>query len=95
MPKFWLILGFGGQLVFSARFLVQWLATERAKKSVMPVAFWWLSIFGALLLLAYSIYRKDPVFILGQSAGFLIYSRNLYFIKKKKKEQLLGSSTED
>ena len=85
MNKFWLGLGFFAQLMFSARFLVQWLASERAGKSIMPLLFWYLSIAGSLLLLAYSIHRKDPVFILGQSMGLLIYSRNLYLIRREKK----------
>jgi lipid-A-disaccharide synthase-like uncharacterized protein len=61
---------------------LQWLATERARRSVVPTAFWLLSIAGALLLLAYSIYRRDPVFILGQSAGLVVYARNLSFIRR-------------
>ncbi len=89
MSKFWLVFGFVGQAVFSARFLVQWLASEKAKKSVIPVAFWWLSLCGAAILLTYAIYRKDPVFILGQSTGFLIYSRNLYFIFRDKTRERL------
>ena len=79
-----LVLGFTAQILFSARFLVQWIASERAKKSVIPVSFWFLSLLGGGLLLIYSIARKDPVFIVGQSAGVLIYSRNLYFIFKDK-----------
>jgi len=79
-----LVLGFTAQILFSARFIVQWIASERAKKSVIPVSFWFLSLAGGGLLLIYSIGRKDPVFILGQSAGLLIYSRNLYFILKEK-----------
>ncbi len=79
-----LVLGFTAQILFSARFLVQWIASERAKKSVIPVSFWFLSIFGGGLLLLYAIGRKDPVFILGQSAGVFIYSRNLYLIYKEK-----------
>jgi lipid-A-disaccharide synthase-like uncharacterized protein len=79
-----LALGFTAQIFFSARFLVQWIASERAKKSVIPVSFWYLSLLGGVLLLIYSIGRKDPVFILGQSAGVLIYLRNLYFIFKGK-----------
>ncbi|MED5526232.1 lipid-A-disaccharide synthase N-terminal domain-containing protein [Gallaecimonas pentaromativorans] len=78
----WLLLGFAGQLLFSARFLVQWLVSEKAKQSIVPTAFWYLSIGGSSLLLVYAIYRKDPVFILGQSAGFIIYLRNLQLIKK-------------
>ncbi|HKK21717.1 MAG TPA: lipid-A-disaccharide synthase N-terminal domain-containing protein [candidate division Zixibacteria bacterium] len=85
MRTFWLAIGFGGQIVFSARFLWQWLASEKAKKSVVPIAFWWLSIAGAALLLSYAIYRKDPVFIVGQLFGFIVYTRNLYFIFKERK----------
>ena len=81
---FWLILGLFGQAMFSARFLIQWIATERQKRSVVPVAFWWFSIAGSLTLLAYAIYRKDPVFILGQSFGTTVYLRNLYFIRKQR-----------
>jgi len=79
-----LVLGFTAQILFSARFLVQWIASERAKKSVIPISFWFLSLIGGGLLLIYSIGRKDPVFILGQSVGVFIYSRNLYFIYKEK-----------
>ncbi len=85
MRTFWLIIGFAGQIVFSARFLWQWLASEKAKKSVVPIAFWWLSIGGAALLLAYAIYRKDPVFIVGQLFGFVVYTRNLWFIFRERR----------
>ena len=85
MNKIWLGLGFFAQLLFSARFLVQWLASERAGKSIVPLLFWYLSIAGSGLLLAYAIHRKDPVFILGQSMGIFIYSRNLYLIRREKK----------
>ena len=85
MATFWLVLGFFAQALFTGRFLIQWIASERAKKSVVPVAFWYFSIGGAAFLLAYAVYRKDPVFILGQSTGFFIYSRNLYLIHKNKK----------
>jgi len=79
-----LILGFAGQILFFMRFFVQWLYSEKHKKSVIPVSFWYFSIGGSSLLLTYSILRKDPVFIVGQAAGFLIYFRNLYFIKQEK-----------
>ncbi len=79
----WLIVGFAGQLCFTSRFLVQWLVSEQQKKSVIPLAFWYFSIFGGVTLLSYAIYRKDPVFILGQSTGLLIYFRNLYFIRRE------------
>ncbi len=88
MSKIWLGLGFFAQLMFSARFLVQWLASEKAGKSIMPLLFWYLSIAGSVLLLAYSIHRKDPVFILGQSMGIFIYTRNLYLIRREKKTAL-------
>jgi lipid-A-disaccharide synthase-like uncharacterized protein len=80
----WLIVGFGGQAAFSARFLVQWLASERAGESVVPTAFWYLSIAGSLALLSYAVARVDPVFILGQAFGVFIYSRNLYLIGRSK-----------
>ena len=73
----WVIVGFLGQAVFSARFMVQWVQSERAGRSIMPVAFWWLSLVGSALLLVYSVHKRDLVFILGQSAGFIVYSRNL------------------
>ena len=79
------IIGFGGQGLFAARFLIQWITSENAKKSVIPVAFWYFSITGGLVLLTYAIWRKDPVIIAGQSVGILIYARNLYFIHKNEK----------
>ncbi len=88
MNKIWLGIGFFAQLMFSARFLVQWLASERAGKSIVPLLFWYLSIAGSGLLLAYAIHRKDPVFILGQSVGIIIYSRNLILIRREKKAAL-------
>src|SRR6202047_1755122 len=75
----WVILGFAAQGFFTMRFVVQWIASERARKSVIPVAFWFFSIGGGLLLLIYALYRRDPVFILGQAFGVLFYARNLYF----------------
>ena len=82
----WIMVGLGGQVMFMMRFLIQWVVSEKAKKSVIPVSFWWFSIGGAAILLAYAIYRKDPVFILGQSLGFFIYTRNLWFIYQEKRE---------
>ena len=87
----WICVGLGGQLLFMMRFLLQWIATEKARKSVIPVSFWWFSIGGAAILLAYAIYRQDPVFILGQSLGFFIYSRNLWFIYQERSSD--GSDT--
>lgn len=77
-----IVLGLIGQTVFMARFLVQWIASERAGESVIPRAFWWLSLAGAGLLFAYAIAIADPVFILGQSLGFVIYTRNLVLIRR-------------
>ncbi len=82
----WLLVGFVGQGLFFMRFFVQWLASEKAKKSVIPDLFWYFSIGGGGVLLIYAIYRQDPVFILGQSTGMLIYLRNLYFIRKNKND---------
>ncbi|MBS8270734.1 hypothetical protein DYI26_18680 [Halomonas litopenaei] len=79
--SWWLAVGFLGQALFSARFVVQWLASERAKRSVVPVAFWFLSLAGGVTLLVYAIHRRDPVFILGQGAGLLIYLRNLMLLR--------------
>jgi lipid-A-disaccharide synthase-like uncharacterized protein len=76
----WVLLGFIAQAFFTARFAVQWLASERAGRSVIPLAFWWLSIGGGLLLFVYALYRKDPVFIAGQGFGVFVYARNLYFV---------------
>jgi lipid-A-disaccharide synthase-like uncharacterized protein len=68
------------------RFLVQWIATERARASIIPETFWYFSFFGGILLLAYACYRADPVFIIGQTTGLAIYSRNIYFIWLSKRE---------
>ncbi|MCX7300066.1 MAG: lipid-A-disaccharide synthase N-terminal domain-containing protein [Rhodobacterales bacterium] len=76
----WLVVGFAAQMLFSARFLVQWIASERVKRSIVPEAFWYFSFLGGAMLLAYAIYRKDPVFTLGQAFGLLVYSRNIWFI---------------
>jgi lipid-A-disaccharide synthase-like uncharacterized protein len=83
--QMWLGFGLLGQALFSARFLVQWIATERQRKSVVPREFWYFSIGGGLTLLAYALHRGDPVFILGQSAGLFVYSRNLYFVHRDRK----------
>ncbi|MBW1848032.1 MAG: lipid-A-disaccharide synthase N-terminal domain-containing protein [Deltaproteobacteria bacterium] len=90
MNTFWLVLGFCAQAMFAARFWVQWIASEKAGKSIVPLLFWYLSILGSLLLLVYSIYRKDPVFILGQATGIFIYTRNLYLIKREKEALVDG-----
>ena len=83
-PHYWLYLGFAGQLLFGLRFLVQWVASERKGESIIPIYFWYLSLVGSMILLAYAIFRRDPVFILGQSTGFLVYMRNLMLIYRKR-----------
>jgi len=85
--KFWLLFGFLGQFMFFMRFFIQWIASEIKKKSVIPVSFWYFSLFGSIILLIYAIHRKDPVFIVGQSLGFFIYSRNLVLVARHKESQ--------
>jgi lipid-A-disaccharide synthase-like uncharacterized protein len=83
----WAVLGFIAQALFSARFLVQWIASERARRSIIPVAFWWFSIAGGILLFIYALSRKDPVFIAGQGGGLLIYARNIMFVLREQREE--------
>ncbi|HXI04667.1 MAG TPA: lipid-A-disaccharide synthase N-terminal domain-containing protein [Candidatus Saccharimonadales bacterium] len=78
----WLILGFTGQALFFSRFLVQWIHSERLGRSEVPAVFWYLSLGGGLLLLVYAVWIKDPVFILGQSAGAFVYVRNLMLLRR-------------
>jgi lipid-A-disaccharide synthase-like uncharacterized protein len=82
-----LALGFIAQGLFSARFLVQWIASERAGRSVVPLSFWFLSVAGGGLLLLYAVFRRDPVFIAGQTAGLVVYLRNLYLIYRERLQQ--------
>ena len=83
----WLAFGLLGQLLFAGRFLVQWIASERARRSVLPKLFWHLSLCGGLCLLFYAIHRSDPVFILGQTLGLLVYARNLWFLRLEYRHQ--------
>ena len=80
----WVIIGMIGQFMFTMRFMLQWVESEKAKKSVIPVSFWIFSILGGSIVLAYAIHKEDPVFILGQGAGLLIYFRNLYFVLRER-----------
>ncbi len=82
---YWLIVGFMGQIAFGARFVIQWLVSEKKGESTIPIAFWYCSIAGSVILLTYAIHREDPVFILGQSLGSIIYIRNLILIDRKRK----------
>jgi len=78
--QIWVGVGLLGQAMFTSRFLVQWIASERQGRSVIPMAFWWLSIGGGAILLSYAIWRQDPVFIIGQLFGVVVYSRNIVLI---------------
>ena len=84
----WIALGFFAQTMFMMRFVVQWIASEKAGKSVIPIAFWFFSMIGGMLLLVYSIYQKDPVFIAGQALGLFIYMRNLVLIYRNSKNSV-------
>jgi lipid-A-disaccharide synthase-like uncharacterized protein len=86
----WLVVGFVGQAFFSLRFLVQWIASERRRESVIPISFWFFSIGGALTLFTYALHRRDPVFILSGGAGIFVYSRNLYLIWHKQHQPPAG-----
>ncbi len=81
----WVTFGLAGQLLFMARFMVQWIASEREGRSIVPLSFWYFSIGGGLILFFYALYRADPVFVLGQSVGLFIYGRNLYLIHAEKR----------
>lgn len=89
-PWTWLAIGFAGQLLFSARFIVQWISSERRKRSVVPLAFWYFSLAGGATLFTYAMHIGDPVFILGQSMGVLIYGRNLWFIHQERRQPAPG-----
>ncbi len=84
----WIAIGFFGQGFFFMRFVVQWIASERARRSIIPTAFWFFSVGGGVVLLIYAIYRRDPVFIVGQAMGLFIYARNIFFIVRERREAL-------
>jgi len=81
----WMAVGFGGQFIFTARFLVQWVASEKKREPVVPLAFWWISLFGGLTLFCYAIHKLDPPFILGQGMGLVVYIRNLMLAAKARR----------
>jgi lipid-A-disaccharide synthase-like uncharacterized protein len=85
VDKLWVAIGFLGQAIFSARFIVQWIVSERRRQSVIPLSFWFLSIGGSLTLLIYAVHRRDPVFIVGQLGGMIVYVRNLWLIWRAQK----------
>ena len=82
--QMWIAIGVAGQLCFGIRILCQWIATERERRSVVPLSFWLFSVAGGLTLLAYAIYRVDPVFIIAEAMTLLIYARNIYFISHRR-----------
>ena len=87
----WLAIGFLGQGLFFGRWVIQWIASERKAESQVPVSFWYMSLIGGLITLAYAIYRKDPVFIAGQSIGSIVYIRNLMLISRASQANQPGS----
>lgn len=88
----WMGIGFFAQAMFSARFLIQWIASEKAGRSVVPVAFWFFSIAGGAGLFVYALYREDPVFIAGQGMGLFIYGRNLWLIFRERRTALSNTT---
>lgn len=91
LDTFWVAFGFAAQAVFAARFLVQWISSERAKRSIVPASFWYFSVLGGVMLLSYAIYRQDPVFILGQTTGLFIYLRNISLLWSEKREKMAAA----
>ena len=86
----WLLMGLAAQGVFLARWIVQWIATERRGESVMPDLFWWCSLVGATMLLVYFIGRREPIGVIGQATGWIVYTRNLYYIRIKREKDRKG-----
>ena len=85
IPRAWLILGLTGQALFSGRFLIQWIASERRRASVVPGVFWWFSIAGGLSLLTYAVLRRDVVIFVGQAAGLVVYARNIVLLRRQRR----------
>lgn len=88
----WVLVGFAGQALFTGRFVVQWFKSEIVGKSVIPLAFWYFSVGGGVVLLAYAIHKMDPVFIAGQGGGLVVYARNLYLIFREKAAERRGAA---
>ena len=86
-----IVVGFGGQFLFAMRFIIQWITSEGARRSVIPVIFWYFSIGGGTVLLLYAVWRQDPVIICGQALGLFIYARNLFFIFLERREREGGA----
>lgn len=81
----WIAVGFGGQAMFTMRFLLQWIVSERAKRSIVPELFWYFSLMGGLVLFAYALHKQDPVIAVGQATGIVIYLRNIWLIWREKR----------
>ena len=81
----WIAIGFAGQFLFMMRFLWQWIQSERQRRSVIPIAFWYFSLAGGMTLFAYAVHRGDPVFITGQMLGVIVYTRNLLLIRRERR----------
>jgi len=84
----WIAIGFAGQFLFMMRFLWQWIQSERQKRSIIPIAFWYFSLAGGTTLFAYAVYRRDPVFITGQMLGLLVYTRNLLLLRRERRARM-------
>ncbi|SRR5581483_6070035 len=91
----WLVIGFAGQFIFAARFIVQWIASEREKRSHVPIQFWYLSLVGGAITTAYAIHRRDPVFIVGQASGLIVYIRNLMLIRRHVESDTTQTTSQD
>jgi len=89
---FWVIFGLGGQMLFGSRFIVQWISSERKKMSHIPLQFWYLSLCGGIVTAIYAVHRGDPVFIIGQSAGLIVYVRNLMLIYRHRSDAERGTT---
>ncbi|MBM4043850.1 MAG: hypothetical protein FJ279_01940 [Planctomycetes bacterium] len=92
MSYLWLVIGFAGEGCMALRFLVQWIASERRKTSYVPVSFWFISIAGGALLFAYGVYREDPVWIVGQTTGIIVYVRNLILLSRRAQAEALAAA---
>ena len=91
----WILLGFVAQFSFTMRFVVQWIASERRKESVVPEVFWWLSLGGGIALFSYFVWRKDLIGVLGQTTGVVIYARNIRLIIKRKRAEAKVAAAAD
>ena len=94
VDRIWLIVGLAGQAIFGGRFIVQWIASERRRESHIPIVFWYLSLLGGAVTLAYAIHKKDAVFIIGQGSGVVVYIRNLMLIYRAQRHATTTTSAD-